>query len=206
MKDGDVSRGDVGRAEGPCGPPRGSSEGPPEGPSVSSSVSFSFCELKAHHLGQMAHNLRLSHVRVAMGRDIRQNLKVYYEQSSFRKAWKINGKLAAVGGVTGSLLASEGFVWLAFTEEALRFPKAIVREARRQLEEILLTKVRLTTFIPLDDGVGRRFAEFLGFDFVGVTEDDFLMLEKTREKKTKKPPKRGGALRGAWRGGGDRCF
>jgi hypothetical protein len=128
----------------------------------------------------MAHNLRLSHVRVARERSIRQNLRAYYEQSSFRKAWKINGRLAAVGGVTGSLLASEGLVWLAFTEEALKFRRAIVREARRQLEEILIMKVRLTTFIPLDDEVGRRFAEFLGFDFVGVTEDDFLMYAMER--------------------------
>lgn len=92
----------------------------------------------------------------------REFLKVF-DDSAFRRAWVVDGKLAGVGGVTGSLLSPHGFVWLALSEDVIRFPLAIIRESRRQLGEIMATKTELATTILANDEVALRFSAFLGF-------------------------------------------
>ena len=54
-----------------------------------------------------------------------------------RKAWLIDGKLSALGGVTGSKMSSTGFVWLALSSAAMKYPIQIVKTARAQLDEII---------------------------------------------------------------------
>ena len=61
------------------------------------------------------------------------------------------------------LLSSGGFIWLALSQEALRYPVAIIKEARRQLAEIMTTRSEVATTLIAHDDVAIRFARFLGF-------------------------------------------
>lgn len=76
----------------------------------------------------------------------------------------MDGRLGALGGVVGSPLATDGFVWLAIAETALRHPVAVAREARRQIDRLMGTKRMLTTVALDDDPRALRFALHLGFE------------------------------------------
>lgn len=126
---------------------------------------FTIIEAKPWHCGQMARALRAEHREVIarIGIDCHKELRARFNASSFRRAWLIDGQLAALGGVVGSKLSSCGMVWLALSHVAGRFPLETVREARRQLAELMQTKRDLWTTILDDDAASKRFAIFLGF-------------------------------------------
>lgn len=128
-------------------------------------TNFTIIEAKAFHCGQMVRLLRLEHQKaVAMiGINSHRELRARFDESSFRKAWLIDGKLAAVGGVSGTMLSGYGMVWLALSNRAMKYPLAIVKEAKRQLSEIMQTKTFLATSILEGDVAAERFAVFLGF-------------------------------------------
>src|SRR6185312_7041922 len=99
-------------------------------------------EAKPWDVGAVIHRLRPSHMealervginRRAAHRELRRN----FDMSSFRKTWKRDGRVLAVGGVTGDLLTDQGYIWLALTGEAVGFPVQMLKEARRQLGKIM---------------------------------------------------------------------
>jgi hypothetical protein len=98
-------------------------------------------------------------------REIRTN----FDASAFRRAWLIDGRLAALFGVTGALLASRGYGWLALTSDATRYPVEIVKETRRQFDQIMLTKREMVTALLPEDKTALRFATKLGFEIETVT-------------------------------------
>jgi hypothetical protein len=126
---------------------------------------FEIVEGKAWHCGAMSRLLRLEHQKaVAMiGLNSHRELRAAFDDSSFRRAWLIDGKLAALGGVTGPAIASAGLVWLAFTNAATKYPLAIIKESRRQIAEIMQVKRHLVCTIVEGDEASERFATFLGF-------------------------------------------
>ncbi len=138
---------------------------------------FEIVEAKPYHCGQMARILRIEHQKaVAMiGIDSHRELRGRFDDSTFRKAWLIDGKLAALGGVTGSRLTSIGYIWLAFSSTATKYPVEIVKESRRQLAAIMTVKRRIYTTILDGDTAAKRFAIFLGF----VPADDEMQQPAT---------------------------
>lgn len=126
---------------------------------------FTIIDAKTFHCGQMVRMLRYEHQQVVarIGIDSHRELRARFDNSSFRRAWLIDGKLAAIGGVTGGKLSSQGYIWLAISNLAMRYPLAMIREARRQLDEIMVTKRDLLTMILDGDETSKRFAVFLGF-------------------------------------------
>ena len=126
---------------------------------------FSLIPARAHHCGQMCRLLRHEHARAiaAIGIEPHRALRHYFDQSSIRKAWLIDGKLAGLGGVTGTKMASTGFVWLALSSAAMKYPIKIVKTARAQLDEIMTIKHDLVTTIIDGDEAAQRLAVFLGF-------------------------------------------
>jgi hypothetical protein len=126
---------------------------------------FAIIEARAHFCGQMSRALRLEHQKAiaTTGRDTHRELRAVFDASSFTRAWLIDGKLAAIGGVTGPILSPTGYVWLALTEQATRHPVALVKEAMRQLHEIMITKREVATTILGGDNAAKRLAIFLGF-------------------------------------------
>ncbi len=100
---------------------------------------------------------------IALGLDVHRELRDRFDASYMRRVWLIDGKIAAIGGVQGQLMSSIGFIWLVMSDGASRHPVAAAREARRQLQEVMIMKHTIMTTIVDGDEKARRFAEFLGF-------------------------------------------
>lgn len=120
---------------------------------------------KPFHCGQILRRLRHEHVAALhrVGRNVHRELRDVFDQSFLKSAWLIDGELAAIGGVTGSLGDMFGYAWLAITEEATLHPVAMVREVKRQLNRAMVTKRELATTIIGGDAAAKRLAIFLGF-------------------------------------------
>jgi hypothetical protein len=128
-------------------------------------ATFEIVEARPHMCGKMARMLRGEHQRAAIrvGMDVHRSLRDIYMQSWYRKAWLLDGQLAGLGGVKGSMLSPAGFVWVALSERATRYPGAIVREARAQLDYLMDFHAELHTTIIDGDEPAKRLAVFLGF-------------------------------------------
>jgi hypothetical protein len=130
---------------------------------------FEVVPARRHHCGILARQLRAEQAEatVRLGVHVHRRLVEVFEASSFCRAWTIDGRVAGIGGVEGSILAAEGVVWLALSAEACRYPVALVKEARRQLHEIMRTRRRIVTTIFESDLVSMRFAVKLDFERCG---------------------------------------
>ena len=127
-------------------------------------------EAKPYHCGQICRVLRYDHqiALARLGRNVHQELREVFDQSSERRSWFLNGRLAAVGGVTGSLAAATGYIWLAISEEAAQHQISVAREIRRYVDRVMATKRELATTIIGGDEHATKLAIFLGFH----VEDD----------------------------------
>ena len=128
-------------------------------------MKFEIIEGKERHCGQISRLLRIGHQEIIarLGVNTHRELRLRFDDSAFRKAWMIDGELGALGGVTGPLLAPSGHIWLAVSNKAMRYPIALVREVRRQIDEVCGIKRQLVTSIVDGDAEAKRFAIFLGF-------------------------------------------
>jgi len=126
---------------------------------------FEVVEAKEFHCGQILRRLRIEHREAIerVGANSHRELRALFDSSYLRRAWLIDGKLAALGGVSGSILSHYGFVWIALSNEAMRYPVALIREVKRQIESVMATKSQLVTTIVGGDEAAKRFAVFLGF-------------------------------------------
>lgn len=127
---------------------------------------FTITDAKEHHCGQMIRHLRRAHknAMLALGGDMHAQLRICFDASSYRKAWFIDGKLAGVGGVMGTQMSSAGYLWLAFTNGATRYPVELVKTARRELDVVMETRRMLIAAVLQDDLAAARFAERMGFE------------------------------------------
>lgn len=151
---------------------------------VESPVSLEIVEARRHHCGVMARRMRHEHraALIRLGADPHRELRACFDQSAFRKAWFIDGELAALGGVTGSTLATHGMIWLAVSERATRYPKAMIGEARRQIDTVMRAKHELSTKALGADGESLRFARRLGFHVehpIPLETDGVYQLKKS---------------------------
>lgn len=128
-------------------------------------TTFEIIEAKPYHCGKMSRLLRLEHASAIarLGIDSHREMRARFDDSCFRRAWLIDGQLAGLGGVCGPSAAAWGFLWLALSERARKYPIAIIKEARRQLDEIMVVKTELATTILSEDAAAKRLAIFLGF-------------------------------------------
>lgn len=132
---------------------------------------FQIIEAKLHHCGAIVRRLREEHQEAVawLGINSHREIRDKFDASAFRRGWMIDGRLAGLGGVVGTSLSSEGFIWLALTNEASRHPYAVAREARRQLDEIMVVKHVLYTWLIPEDRTALRFATRLGFEIADLT-------------------------------------
>ncbi len=126
---------------------------------------FATMDGKLQHCGRMARVLRVDHQEALtrLGVSSHHQLRLHFEQSYFCKAWEIDGQLAGLGGVIAATLAPVGFVWMALSDQATRHPIALIKTVQRHLEEVMLTKIALTTHVADGDDAALRLAAYLGF-------------------------------------------
>ena len=135
---------------------------------------FAVIGASRHHCGQMARKLRREHEQGtrAIGLGTHEGIAFAYLLASENRAWFIDNKLAAVGGLISSLASSDGVVWLAVAQEATRYPKAMLKTAREWLGIFGENKRCLRITVVVDDKPSVRFAEHLGFYPTGEVSDD----------------------------------
>jgi hypothetical protein len=146
---------------------------------------FEIVEARPWHVGQIARRLRFEHRAAVAGTgiDIHRELRQRFNESSFRRAWLIDGRIEGIVGVCGTTISPHGYVWLAFTEEATRYPVAIVKETRKQLDDIMRVKHQLSTIVIHGDQTSLRFARFLGLNVahpLAFGEDPRIVMELHR--------------------------
>jgi hypothetical protein len=99
-----------------------------------------------------------------LGINSHREIRDKFDASTYRRAWTIDGRLAGLGGVVGTAISAEGFVWFVLTNEGSRHPYAATRMVRRQLDEVMVVKRVLHTCLIPEDKTALRFATRLGFE------------------------------------------
>jgi hypothetical protein len=127
---------------------------------------FRLVPAKIWHCGAMIRKLREAQAGALASIGIRSHaeLRARFAESSLKLSWEIDGKLSALGGVTGSLLSSTGFIWLALAEEATRYPRQTALTARVQLAEIMKTRHEVFSVMFPSDAASMRWIKFLKFE------------------------------------------
>lgn len=122
-------------------------------------------EAKPQHCGQMVHSLRAEHraLMVRMGVRTHHEIRDRFAGSSLRKAMFIDGELIALGGLDAPMMSGHAYIWLALTDAAKSHVVSVVREAERQIDELLLVRQTLASLVFAADKRSVDFARFLGF-------------------------------------------
>src|SRR6516162_9206226 len=130
---------------------------------------FDLIEAKTWHCGMMIRMLRREQkeAMAAIGVDSHRELRAAFDDSAYRRAWLIDGKIVGIGGVSGPMLSPVGLIWLALSNKAVKYPLALVKLLRQQIDEVMETKRTLLTTILSGDEASERFAVFMGFVPVG---------------------------------------
>ena len=139
---------------------------------------FAVIQASRRHCGQIARKLRCEHeagTRSVMKFGTHEGISVAFLMSCDNRAWLIDGKLAAVGGLISSFAASDGVIWLAVAQEATRYPKAMLTTAREWLRTFGENKRALRITVILADEPSVRFANHLGFYPTGEVSEDGKM-------------------------------
>ena len=138
-------------------------------------MKYDIVDARPQDCGWMARRLRQAQREavIRVGWNVHRELRARFDDSAFRKVWRVNGRVAALGGVTGTAAASAGIVWLAVTEEATRHPKMMVRTAREVLLSLAEVKTTLLTSVLAADPTAFRFARHLGFVLSGEPSEQF---------------------------------
>lgn len=148
-----------------------------------SMTTFQIIDARTWHCGQMARVLHAEGHRstVALGiRRAHQEMRTCFDASCVRKAWLVDGQIAVLGGVVGTMLSTTGYLWMAVSARARRYPVAFCKEAHRQLAQVMQTKQEMTATIVGDDRTAIQFALWLGFEFApGPAEDGLLHVTFT---------------------------
>lgn len=136
---------------------------------------FQIIEAREYHCGQIIRRLRAEHREALVGFGVHAHgeIRKNFDMSAFRRAWLIDGRLGAVFGITGSVMASQGYGWLAISEEGTKYPIEIAKETRRQFAAIMTTKHDVITTLLPEDKTALRYAHWIGFEQMHTTPVPF---------------------------------
>jgi len=142
------------------------------------SIAYSIVDAKLWHCGAMSRKLCAGRwlAYKAAGIDAKAQLRGLWAASIVRRSCLIDGRLVAIWGLTGTILARTGHVWLVIAPEAAEHPRELVREVRAQIAEFSRDRTLRAT-VAMQDGTALRFARFLGF----IEDDDEEQVEKARK-------------------------
>jgi hypothetical protein len=155
-------------------------------------TTFQIIEAKPWHCGQMVHLLAVEKqcviARLGMPEAHRQ-MRQCFDGAVQRRAWLIDGEIAALGGIIGSPLSLHGYLWLAVSNRARKYPLSFIKEMRRQLDAATASFRQLSATLVSNesDDVWRdmRFAAAFGFkasaDQIDVGRDAMTVRYDLRE-------------------------
>lgn len=125
---------------------------------------------KRYHCGQLARTMRHEHAAIIEANPhikAHRNIVQFFERSTLVRAWTMDGKIAALAGVTGSMMDRDGIAWLILSQDAEAHPVAVGREALKFMDWARITKREIYIVVMADDRKAIDFAYFLDFQANG---------------------------------------
>lgn len=106
----------------------------------------------------------------------RVGLHRVFVSSNYTRTALVDGRPVAMWGVVGMLMGDTAFVWLVLAQETGQIPRAIVREARAELQRVMDNYSHIMMTVLPDDEPSVRFALHLGFrpmdgEYMGDAKD-----------------------------------
>lgn len=98
-----------------------------------------------------------------MGLDPRIGLKRSYKNAMCRRTAFVDGQIAAMWGLCGTLMGDIGYPYLMTSAAVERVPIRMVKEARNGIAEMLAIKRRLSGHVAASYTQACNFLELLGF-------------------------------------------
>lgn len=98
-----------------------------------------------------------------LGYDPKRLLRSSFRSSLYARSAFIGPHIAAMWGLTGDILSETGMPWLVTAPIIEKLPVAFIREAKRELENMLFLKSRLENYVIADYRGAIRLLEVLGF-------------------------------------------
>ncbi len=86
-----------------------------------------------------------------------------YRNSLYCKTGYIEGKIAAIWGISGSMLAETGRPWLIISPDVKKSPLRVAFVYRKELNNMLKLFPILEEFVPADNEPSIRMLELMGF-------------------------------------------
>jgi hypothetical protein len=115
-----------------------------------------------------------------LGEEAADALRFLLDNSAYRRAALVRGHPVAIWGVTDN----DGGVWVQSTAGATAHPFAFVREARREVREMLRFRARIVMPLGQFNTRAQRFARLLGFVSAGcgtAAGQPFVRMALARE-------------------------
>lgn len=131
-------------------------------------MNYMIVDAEAEHVKMLCASLRsddldeISRFGVSPRRGLWRSFRV----SLLRRAAFVDGEIAAMWGVGGTVLGSEGIVWLMTSDAIERAPFAFVREARSEVATMLQIWPRLVGMVSPDYARAVKFLSLLGFSII----------------------------------------
>ncbi len=98
-----------------------------------------------------------------LGLDPRIALRNSFRNAIIRRTALVNGEIAAMWGLGGTMLSYEGVPWLMTTPAVEAVPVSFVKVGRAQLDEMLRHRSFLSNFVQASYRRACRFLEVMGF-------------------------------------------
>lgn len=117
------------------------------------------------HLREMADAMQLDSAETAvkMGMTPLKALWSSYRQSIICKSAFINGKLAAIWGISGMMFGDTGRPWLVMTPETQKHPMRVAFRYRQEIKKMLNMFPILEEYVPQTNEKSIRMLELMGF-------------------------------------------
>ena len=120
---------------------------------------------KVDDVYRLAANLRTSDKNEveALGINVKTGLRQSYRNAILRKTYFVDGEIAAMSGLCGSMLGDIGEPYLMTAAAAERVPLTFVKQAKISIQEMLQHKLRLEGYVDASYTKACKLLEILGF-------------------------------------------
>jgi hypothetical protein len=129
--------------------------------------SYQIVEPKPVHAGMLALRMRPEDRAELINFgfcDVRRTLRRLMLLSTYCRSALIDGEMAAMWGVSGSFMGYSGKAWLFTGQSVEKLPLAFFREARREVNEMLVGRSELVSQVLFSYERSIRFFRMLGFE------------------------------------------